>query len=225
MSETTVPQEDVERIRPNTLEWLARKRIDAVNKEQFLEASIYHELELLIKACHRTAIGKPWFSRQDYDSDTEYLAAYNAALDELRKLQPGDLVTHCTGTGYVVLTNDGKSVIAVNSVTVTNPLEWKIAKMGLRNVDETREELLLEISPEAFGRNTLPLPNERRFFRLIEKKEMLATDPRIQDIALACGHHVGYRPSLPETQQYAYCLQCVNEYEAAGGRSGYGRKR
>ncbi|WP_424138650.1 hypothetical protein [Roseomonas chloroacetimidivorans] len=44
---------------------------------------------------------------------------------ELRALREGDVVQHANGDGYVVILDRGNRKIAVRTVEVSNPAEWK----------------------------------------------------------------------------------------------------
>lgn len=47
--------------------------------------------------------------------------------DEFNQLQPGDIVRHFSnGDGYIVHTNNGRSVEAVRIMHLTNPSEWHL---------------------------------------------------------------------------------------------------
>jgi hypothetical protein len=47
--------------------------------------------------------------------------------DEMKNLQPGDIVRSKSGSlGYIVTTNYGTHITAVRIVDITNPTEWSI---------------------------------------------------------------------------------------------------
>lgn len=51
--------------------------------------------------------------------------------EQLRALQPGDVVRHVLGSdAYVVTANYGSRVTAVRTVDMTNPAEWLIISDG-----------------------------------------------------------------------------------------------
>lgn len=55
--------------------------------------------------------------------------------DELKKLEPGDLVrAKFNGEVYMVTGNYGERVTAVQTVDITNPPEWEVVSLpkGLR---------------------------------------------------------------------------------------------
>ena len=44
---------------------------------------------------------------------------------ELRSLQRGDIVRHhATGNVYLVIRNDGRAVVAIREIQISNPSEW-----------------------------------------------------------------------------------------------------
>jgi hypothetical protein len=48
---------------------------------------------------------------------------------ELRSLQHGDIVRHMNGKVYVIIeTHADRSPIAIRTITVSNPQEWRIIK-------------------------------------------------------------------------------------------------
>lgn len=51
---------------------------------------------------------------------------------------------------------------------------------------------------------------ERRFYRLIEEREM--HEDWAENVTLACGHVACYVVPLPPQQRYVPCMQCVEEY-------------
>lgn len=70
----------------------------------------------------------------------------------------------------------------------------------------------IEIPPSAFGRLTPPLPEELRFFRLIEERQ--PENPHAAELlTLACTHRIVAK--IPPHQEYFYCVQCVNEWDEA----------
>ena len=62
--------------------------------------------------------------------------------EEFEALGEGDIIQSASGQGYVVTANYGDWKIAVRTVTVTNPKEWKLA----RKSEEERE-----VNEEIFG--------------------------------------------------------------------------
>ena len=49
--------------------------------------------------------------------------------DEMKNLQPGDIVRHKSGaSGYVVTANYRSRVTAVCTVDITNPIEWVLVQ-------------------------------------------------------------------------------------------------
>lgn len=60
--------------------------------------------------------------------------------------------------------------------------------------------------PELKGLST----EELRFYRLIEEREM--ADDGSQEITMACGHKTVQIIPLPETVNYAYCVQCLSAW-------------
>lgn len=52
-----------------------------------------------------------------------------ATATELKALNNGDIVRgKHSGQAYTVISNDGRTVVAVRSITVTNPEEWDIVR-------------------------------------------------------------------------------------------------
>ena len=64
----------------------------------------------------------------------------------------------------------------------------------------------LSIPAIAFGPLGRPHAEELRFWRLIDERETEADGWQI--IVLACGHRFTFE-HMPETQEYAYCPECM----------------
>lgn len=65
----------------------------------------------------------------------------------------------------------------------------------------------------AFGPLGRPHEEELRFWRLIEERE--TEEDGGEHVELACGHTIVFTVGLPDTQQYAYCSQCVKKWSEA----------
>jgi hypothetical protein len=48
--------------------------------------------------------------------------------EAIAALDHGDIVRHGNGEAFVVLQNDGKTVTAVRTIIVSNPIEWTLLK-------------------------------------------------------------------------------------------------
>lgn len=48
--------------------------------------------------------------------------------DQFRNLETGDIVQAPNGEGYIVTSNYGGRLIAVRTIWITNPSEWRIEK-------------------------------------------------------------------------------------------------
>jgi hypothetical protein len=68
----------------------------------------------------------------------------------------------------------------------------------------------------AFGPLGRPRDEELRFWRLIEERER--EEDGSERVVLACGHTSTFIVGIPDTQEYAYCPQCVHEWTEAHSR-------
>jgi hypothetical protein len=76
----------------------------------------------------------------------------------------------------------------------------------LNEIDQVMFEYIA--SDRSKDENGVPIKEEeRRFYRLIEEREM--NKDGTQEITLACGHATIQIIPLPETQQYSLCAECV----------------
>lgn len=66
------------------------------------------------------------------------------------------------------------------------------------------------IPSSAFGPLGRPRDEELRFWRLIEERQL--DDDGSERMALACGHETTCVIPYPDTQEYAYCPQCVKKW-------------
>jgi hypothetical protein len=79
--------------------------------------------------------------------------------------------------------------------------------------DYSPEEYPKEIPSAAFGPLGRPHNEELRFWRLIEERKREGDGS--EHIALACGHEIVCVIPYPNTQEYAFCPQCLRKWKEA----------